>query len=47
MWIFGKEINGHEVFIKITMGIPNASVICISFHLAEHPLHYPLKGAAI
>ena len=38
MWIFGKEIKGHEVFIKITMGIQDASVICISFHLAEHPL---------
>ena len=47
MWIFGKEIKGHEVFIKITMVIQDASVICISFHLAEHPLHYPLKGAAI
>ena len=47
MWIFGKQIKNNEVYIKITMGNPNTSVICISFHIADHPLHYPLKGAII
>ncbi len=45
MWVFGKEVKKNEVYIKITIGFPNSSVICISFHIAEHPLHYPLKGA--
>jgi hypothetical protein len=47
MWIFGKEFNNIEIYIKITMGQPSSRVICISFHEAEHPLHYPLKGATI
>lgn len=44
MWVFGKTIKGHEVYIKITLGAPGASVICISFHFAEHPMNYPLKN---
>jgi nucleoside-specific outer membrane channel protein Tsx len=44
MWVFGKEIKGREIYIKITLGIPGASVICVSFHVAEHPLKFPFKG---
>ena len=44
MWVFGKDVNGQEVYIKITMGKPNLKAICISFHVAEHPMRYPLKG---
>lgn len=43
MWVFGKEVKKQEVYIKITMGIPGASVICISFHVAEHKMQYPFK----
>lgn len=43
MWVFGKIIKAQEVYIKITLGNPNLSVICISFHLAEFPMNYPLK----
>ena len=43
MWVFGKTIKKQEVYIKITLGALGASVICISFHLAEHKMHYPLK----
>ena len=43
MWVFGKQIKSSEVYIKITMGNPNKSVICISFHLAEYKMNYPLK----
>lgn len=43
MWVFGKEVKGHEVYIKITMGAPGTSVICISFHIAAHSLIYPFK----
>lgn len=43
MWVFGKEIKGKEVYIKICLGPPNSNVICISFHLAEYPVKYPFK----
>jgi len=43
MWVFGKDVNGQEVYIKITVGKPNLNAICISFHAAEHPMQYPLK----
>ncbi|MBR5019573.1 MAG: toxin [Bacteroidales bacterium] len=44
MWVFGKDVKQREVYIKISLGFPNASVICISFHLAEHDLGYPFKN---
>ena len=44
MWVFGKDVKGQEVYIKITLGLPNSSTICISFHIAEHPMTYPLKN---
>jgi len=43
MWVFGKMIKGKEVYIKISMGKENSSTICISFHVAEHPINYPFK----
>lgn len=44
MWVFGKNVKGQEVYIKITLGLPNSSTICISFHIAEHPMTYPFKN---
>mgnify|MGYP001029305884 FL=1 len=43
IWVFGKDVKGQEVYIKITMGKENSSTICISFHIAEHPMKYPHK----
>ena len=43
MWVFGKLVREKEVYIKITMGNPNLSAVCISFHIAEHPMNYPFK----
>jgi hypothetical protein len=43
MWVFGKTIKKREVYIKITMGSIGSSVICISFHLAQHKMNYPFK----
>ncbi len=43
MWVFGKFINNHEVYIKITLGQRDNPVICISFHVAEFPMNYPFK----
>ena len=43
MWVFGKDVKGCEVYIKITLGYENGQTICISFHIADHPLEYPFK----
>ncbi len=43
MWVFGKRVKNEEVYLKITMGIPNNAAICISFHIAEYPMKYPFK----
>ena len=44
MWVFGKLVKKHEVYIKISMGVENNRAVCISFHIAEHPVNYPLKN---
>lgn len=43
MWVFGKDVKGQEVYIKISLGYEHGQTICISFHLAEHPMQYPFK----
>ena len=43
MWVFGKDVNSIEVYIKITMGGFNNRTICISFHRAERPMKYPFR----
>ena len=43
MWVFGKDVKDREVYIKITLGYDNGQTICISFHIADHPLEYPFK----
>lgn len=41
---FGIEVKNKEVYIKLSLGLPNKRVDCMSFHLAEYPITYPLKG---
>jgi hypothetical protein len=43
MWVFGKTVKNKSIYIKISMGVFGSSVICISFHLAQHKMNYPLK----
>jgi len=43
MWVFGKMVKQKEVYIKITMGTTGSSVICISFHVSQHAMNYPLS----
>ena len=43
MWVFGKDVKGREVYIKITLGYQNGQTICISFHIADHAMTYPFK----
>jgi hypothetical protein len=43
LWVFGKLLKNKEIYIKISQGFPNSKTICISFHIAEFPMEYPLK----
>jgi hypothetical protein len=43
LWEFGRSLKQKEVYIKITIGMMNKPVICISFHLAERAIEYPYK----
>ena len=44
LWVFGKDVKGNEVYIKISLGLPNNKTICISFHKAEYKMSYPFKN---
>lgn len=45
IWVFGKKIEGREVYIKLKIAQVGTYKIakCISFHAAEQPLCYPFK----
>lgn len=43
VWVFGREIEGQEVYIKLKVAqVGNHRIAkCISFHIARYPLKYP------
>lgn len=43
MWVFGKDVKGRDVYIKIMISEHGGQTICISFHLADFPLKYIFK----
>ena len=43
MWVFGKDVKGREIYIKVMISGTTSQTICISFHFAEHPMVYPFK----
>ncbi len=48
-WVFGKIIQGHEIYIKLKVkdrnleGEKQLTCLCISFHFAERTLKLPYK----
>lgn len=46
IWVFGYFEGEKEVYIKLRLdpNHPFSKPLVRSFHLAEHPLAYPLKG---
>ena len=46
IWEFGKLVEGKEVYIKLKIAQVGQEKIakCLSFHVAEYPLCFPLKG---
>ncbi|MBK9059813.1 MAG: type II toxin-antitoxin system MqsR family toxin [Flavobacteriales bacterium] len=44
LWVFGKEVKEHEVYIKVTLGMQKEGpVLCISFHPSKQPTKFPLN----
>ena|SRR3990167_4217765 len=45
VWIFGKQIGGKEVYIKlkIAQGGQEKIAKCLSFHAAKYPLYFPFQ----
>lgn len=43
MWVFGKDLDGTDIYVKIALGRPGTNTICISFHTAKYPLNYAFK----
>ena len=41
VWIFGKDIDGKLVYIKLKLNGDDAR--CLSFHAAARPLRFPLR----
>ena len=41
LWVFGAVVKKQEIYIKIQLGLPSSNTVCISFHFAEFPMHYP------
>ena len=40
MWVFVKDRNDTEIYIKISVA---DRALCISFHEAERPMQYPFR----
>lgn len=45
IWVFGKTIDGKEVYIKLKIVNKGGKKIatCISFHPARYPLSFPFR----
>jgi hypothetical protein len=41
---FGITVKGQEIYIKLSLGRFGKSPHCMSFHLAQQPMNYPLKN---
>ena len=42
LFVFGKDINGREVYIKLKMkGNQQKYVLCVSFHYAKEKMTFP------
>ena len=46
IWVFGKQISGKEVYIKLKIAQVGKEWIakCLSFHPAKHPLCLPFRS---
>ena len=41
--VFGKVVDGIELYIKFSIGVPGTPIVCLSFHEADGPMFYKFK----
>lgn len=42
LFVFGKDINNRQVYIKLKIkGENNRRILCLSFHYAKHKMKFP------
>lgn len=42
LFVFGKDINGKQVYIKLKIkGVEHRRILCLSFHYAEKQMKFP------
>ena len=42
LFVFGKDINNRQVYIKLKIkGANNRRILCLSFHYAKHKMKFP------
>lgn len=42
LFVFGKDINNRQVYIKLKIkGETNRRILCLSFHYAKHKMKFP------
>ena len=41
LFVFGKDINNRQVYIKLKIKGENNRILCLSFHYAKHKMKFP------
>ena len=42
LFVFGKDINNRQIYIKLKIkGENNRRILCLSFHYAKHKMKFP------
>lgn len=42
--VFGMQLMEKEMYVKISIDVDEDDCGCMSFHPAEEPIYYPLRG---
>ena len=40
-WVFGLNLQGVSVYVKVSIRLEPARCVCVSFHEAERPMAFP------
>jgi hypothetical protein len=44
VWVFGLRVEGQEIYVKVCVITEPLLCTCISFHVPDKPLSYPLHS---
>jgi hypothetical protein len=42
-WVFGLNLQGVSVYVKVIIRLEPARCVCVSFHEAERPMAFPYR----